>query len=361
VYYKEYEILNYSPKFFVEVVDIQKYLWPAYTDNTAGYLKWKFEDNPFNKKFLGIVALYRGEVVGFIGLFVTRWRIGNKKDCILMLSPSDICVHPDHRKKGLFSAMTAFTVGEFENTAYKAFIGLSINTSSGIVYQKMGWPKIADRTSARQYSITGLINWALTKKTGKSLLKNKINYGIFGNIEVSNKPRPEDMYSVIVKQKTPDDKIVLCKDIDFLKWRFLNIRRKYFFYYHWKNGSIDGYVVIETVDNSTSGHVLDYAETENGIIHELLQYIIRKRHFDILSAWNFNLREEFYQTLESLGFSATNLLVRMEKKFPSEFPMLPVFVKPAKKTCKEEDWFIEGIDIRDIKNWEINRICSDIT
>jgi hypothetical protein len=92
-----------------------------------------------------------------------------------------------------------------------------------------------------------------------------------------------------------------------------------------------------------------------------LHYIIRKRHFDILSTWNFNLREDFSQTLESLEFSTTNLLGRIEKKFPSEFPALPVFVRPVKKIYKEEDWFIEGIDIRDIKNWEINRICSDNT
>jgi len=36
-------------------------------------------------------------------------------------------------------------------------------------------------------------------------------------------------------------------------------------------------------------------------------------------------------------------------------------VRPVKKTVKEEDWFIEGIDIRNINNWEINGICSDNT
>lgn len=359
--YKDYEIVNYSPEFFTEIVGLQKYLWPTYTGTTATYLKWKFEENPINKKFLGVVALYRGKVVGFKGFFVTRWRIGNKRDDILMLSPADICVHPDHRKKGLFSAMTNFAIEEYENTQYKVFIGLSINTSSGSGYQKMGWPKIADRTSTRQYTLAGLINWALANKTGRSLYKHQINYDRFGNIEVSDKPKPYKMHSVIMKQKALDNKITLFKDADFFKWRFHNIRRKYFFYYHWKNESINGYVVIETVDNSTSGHILDYAETENGALRELLHYIIRKRHFDILSTWNFNLREDFSQTLESLEFSTTNLLGRIEKKFPSEFPALPVFVRPVKKIYKEEDWFIEGIDIRDIKNWEINRICSDNT
>ncbi len=359
--YGEYEIANYSPEFFPEVVEIQKYLWPKYTSNTAEYLKWKFENNPINRKFLGVVALDKGKVIGFNGLFVTRWRVGNKNDQILMLSQADISVHPDHRKKGLFTAMTEYAVEKFESTEFKAFIGLSINTSSGVAYRKMSWPKITDRTSVRQTSLSGMLNWRLVQKTGKSLLKLRINYGTSGNIEVSNKPRPEDMYSVVTQQKILDDKITLFRDVDFFKWRFQNVRRKYFFYYCLKNESIDGYVVIETADDSTSGHILDYAEAEDGAINEILHYIVRERHFDMLSAWNFSLREDFGRTLKSLRFSTTNLPAIIEKLFPHEFPLLPVFVRPTKKLYKEEDWFIESIDIRDIKNWEIKRICSDNT
>jgi len=361
VHYKKYEIINYRNEFFTEVVDLQKYLWPNYESSARRYLKWKFEDNPLTKKPFAIVALYKNKVVGFNGFFATRWRIGNKNDKILMLSPADICVHPDHRKKGLFTAMTMLAAEEYEKTPYKTFIGLSINTSSGAGYKKMGWPKIADRTSLRQHNLIGLINWFLISKTGRGFYKHQISYGKFGNIEISNKSKPEGMAAVIVKQKPPDNKIALFKDTSFFKWRFQNIRRSYTFYYHLNNRIIDGYVVIETADKSTSGHIVDYAETENGVIYELLRYVIAKKHFDILSVWNINLRKDIYRTLKNLNFSRKNLLGKIEKKFPSEFPMLPVFVRPVKKTVKEEDWFIEGIDIRNINNWEINGICSDNT
>ena len=361
LHYKDYEIINYRNEFLQQTADLQKYLWPNYESNTLAYLKWKFKDNPLTKKPFAIVALYKNKVVGFNGFFATRWRIGNKNDKILMLSPADICVHPDHRKKGLFTAMTMFAVEKYEKTPYKTFIGLSINTSSGAGYKKMGWPKIADRTSMRQYNLIGLVNWVLINKTGRNLHKHQITYGKFGNIEISNKSRPEEMSAVAAKQKTLDNKITLFKDTSLFKWRFQNIRRSYTFYYHLNNETIDGYAVIETVDNSTSGHIVDYAEAKNGVIYELLRYAVAKKHFDILSIWDVNLRKDIYRALKNLNFSTKNLLGKIEKKFPSEFPMLPVFVRPIKKTVKEEDWFIEGIDIRNINNWEINGICSDNT
>jgi GNAT superfamily N-acetyltransferase len=361
MHYRDYEITNYSDEFLTQAADLQQYLWPSYKDKNKSYLKWKYEDNPLTNKPSAIIALYKGKVVGFNGYFVTRWRVANKNDKILILSSADICVHPAHRRKGLFTAMTRAAIEEYEKGPYKAFLGLSSNTSSGRGYEKMGWPRIADRTSVRRYYLTGLLNWTFINKVGKSIYKHHINFGKFGEFEVSDKPRAKEMYSIIKKQKLYDNKIALFKDEKFFKWRFQNNRRKYTFYYHWNNETIDGYVVIETSDNSTSGHIVDYAEAEDMVLYKILSYVIKKRHFDILSTWSFGLRDDFAKTLKSLHFSSNNLLSKIEKTFRSEFPSLPVFVRPVKKQYTEEDWFIEGLDIRDINNWEINGICSDNT
>jgi len=361
VHYKDYEIINYRSEFLQQAADLQKYLWPNYRDKNASYLKWKYEDNPLTNKPTAIIALYKGKVVGFNGFFATQWKIANKNDKILILSSADISVHPDHRRKGLFTAITKTAIEEYEKGPYKAFIGLSSNTSSGAGYEKMGWPRIAERTSIRRYYLTGLLNWILINKTGRSLYKHYINFGKFDNIEVSDKPKAKEMYTVIKKQKTFSNKITLFKDEEFFKWRFQNNRRKYTFYYHWKDKTINGYVVVETSDNSTSGHIVDYAEAEDMVLYKIVSYIITKKHFNILSTWSFGLRSDFAKTLKSLHFSSNNLLNRIEKTFKNEFPSLPVFVRPVKKRYTEKDWLIEGLDIRDIKNWEINGICSDNT
>jgi GNAT superfamily N-acetyltransferase len=360
LHHNEYEILSYSNEFFPEVIDLQKYLWPSYTKTMQNYFKWKFQDNPINRSPFGVVALFQGRVVGFKGFFVTRWAI-ETSDNVLMLSPADICVHPEHRKKGLFKSMNDFAIEEYENSEYRAFIALSVNTSSSARYGKMGWIKIASRVNLRQYKLSGLINWIYSNRTGKSLHKQRVKYGKFNNIEVSNEPRPEEMHNILISQKNPINKITLFEDLDFLKWRFLNIRRKYFFYYRFTNEKLDGYLIIENADNSTSGHIMDFAEKNEGTIIKLLEYVVKENHFDILSIWNINLNNKLSKILEDLHFSTNNLIGKIEKKFHSEFPALPIMVRPIKKIVKEDDWFIQGIDIRDINNWQIRRICSDNT
>ena len=227
--------------------------------------------------------------------------------------------------------------------------------------RKDGVPRIAERTSTRRYYLTGLLNWILINRTGRSLYKSRIDFGKFGNIEISDKPKAKDMDTVIKKQKTFSNKIALFKDEEFFKWRFQNNRRKYVFYYYWENKTINGYVVIETSDNSTSGHIVDYAESEDMALYKTISYIITQKHFDILSTWSFALRNDFSKILKNLHFSSNNLLNKTEKTFRNEFPSLPVFVRPVRKICTGKDWLVEGLDIRNIKNWEINGICSDNT
>jgi len=38
---------------------------------------------------------------------------------------------------------------------------------------------------------------------------------------------------------------------------------------------------------------------------------------------------------------------------------LPVLIRPVRKRYTEPDWTIEGLDIRNIKNWHMTEICSD--
>jgi hypothetical protein len=47
---------------------------------------------------------------------------------------------------------------------------------------------------------------------------------------------------------------------------------------------------------------------------------------------------------------------RIEKKRMGE---LPVLVRPIRGDDSEDDWRVEGVDIRNIENWKITEICSD--
>jgi GNAT superfamily N-acetyltransferase len=103
--FDEYEILLYHSEFFPQVVDLLKYLLGNDHNTNRDYFKWKYDDNPYTESPLGIMALYKGTVVGFRGYFATRFQIKGKNDKIISLCPGDTCVHPDHRRKGLSVTM----------------------------------------------------------------------------------------------------------------------------------------------------------------------------------------------------------------------------------------------------------------
>jgi hypothetical protein len=114
VTHSEYSIEPYRVELAGEVADLLRSLVGPQIEENFSYLKWKYHDNPYSDRPLGIVALYGGRVVGFRGYFATRWQIPEKSDRILILGPGDTCVHPDHRMKGLSIRMGNRAMEDFE-------------------------------------------------------------------------------------------------------------------------------------------------------------------------------------------------------------------------------------------------------
>ena len=71
----DYETRRYRSEFFPQVVDQLQYLLGNDHNNNRSYFKWKYDDNPYTESPLGIMALYKGKVVGFRGYFATRFQI----------------------------------------------------------------------------------------------------------------------------------------------------------------------------------------------------------------------------------------------------------------------------------------------
>ena len=76
----------------------------------------------------------------------------------------------------------------------------------------------------------------------------------------------------------------------------------------------------------------------------------------MLSIYHFSVSDEFREKLADMGFRASGLARRLEHKKTGE---LPVLIRPVRKSYTETDWKIEGLDIRNINNWQMTEICSD--
>ena len=350
-----YNLISYRPEFKHQVVSLMQFLWGSNTESNGSYFKWKYEDNPYTESPLGIVVLQKGGVVGFRGYFATRLEVGEKNNNFIALFPGDTCVHPDHRRSGLSMAMGNLAMKEYAKR-YRLFLNTSCTRSSLPGYQKMGFFSLSPKVYLTRYSFLGLIKYILAARENLPLSASQIQFGKFDNILVSNQPSPEAMSSLVAAQNKKASVIRLSQGEDYFRWRFSNPLNKYVFYYSIKEDIPTAYVVMGISPNNQHGYILDYAEKEGSALREIFRYVIKVKHFNLLSIYNFCLDNTLRHALKGLGFKTHSLVRIIERKLHGELPLL---IRPVKESLMESDFFIEGIDSRKIENWSLKPICSD--
>ena len=351
----DYDIRHYQSEFYPQVIYLLKYLLGNDYDNNREYFKWKYHDNPYTELPLGIMTLYKGDVVGFRGYFATRFRINGKNDNIISLCPGDTCVHPDHRRKGLSVAMGNKAAEEYTEK-YSFFLNLTSTKISLPGYLRMGFFPLAPKAYLTRCSMGGLVRFLYHAKRKCERTPERIMYGPFDDVIVSQKPRPKEMNALIEEQRVGSDKILLYQDENFFKWRFLNKHNQYLFLYRVKNKVTTGYVVIRMSPNKRRGFIVDYAQSDESSIERILRFIIKAGYFDVLSIYHFSLIKDVEHTVQDLGFKKVGLIRVVEKKINGELPLL---IRPVKQNYSHNDFFVEDLDLRKIENWYIKGICSD--
>lgn len=355
VNYNGYEISQYRPHLMSQVVNVLRYLWGDDHNRNLSYFRWKYDENPYTEHPLGIVALHKGKVIGFRGYFATRWQIYEKKDTIIVLCPGDTCVHPDHRRKRLSLAMGNMAMYEYASK-YRVFLNLSAGKNSVPGYLRMGFIPLFDKVYMTRCNLFALVRFILTANKSTKSYGGKIAFGDFGDIEVRDCPRPEEMHAVISRQEYKDQRIILYQDEEFFSWRYNNKMYKYVFYYCRQDNITTGYIVLRITKNARRAYIVDYAANDSKTLRKMLKFIIKMKHFDILSIYHFSLEGNFVQIFNNLHFKTNGLIQIIERKSRGEWPLL---VRPVKRNYAESDCFIEELDIRRIENWAIKAICSD--
>ena len=74
--------------------------------------------------------------------------------------------------------------------------------------------------------------------------------------------------------------------------------------------------------NNRRGNVLDYAENDGKALDSIFRYVIKMRHFDIFSIYNFGLNDKLLHILKDLRFNINGLTQKIERFFDGEWPLL---------------------------------------
>ena len=349
-----YEILPYDSERFLKVIDLVKYFSGGDFEKAAAQFRWKYLEAPGQDPVPGIIALCKGEVVGFRGLLSQRWCVPGKKEEIKILATGDNIVHPNHRRKGISSLMRSFSL-RFYEARHNLFLSLSSAKISASIHKKLGSAVVTHRSYANRYGIIGLTRFVLRSKRSiqSSCHENLIRDG---NILVASQPFSHEMASTSHYRIANSSCLELVRDEHFFDWRFKNPRYRYSFYYHIENNKILGYMVIRLSNVSSRGYIFDYGAGSTESYKEILRYIIGSGRFGVLSIWGMTLPNDLRTALRFCGFKRNCLLRIVENRLKGEMPIL---VRPVGRTPNEKDWFVGGIDTRKAGSWHFSQICSD--
>jgi hypothetical protein len=220
----------------------------------------------------------------------------------------------------------------------------------------MGFVPLVPKTYLTRCTALGLLKLIWKEKTRFRWQPGRIAFGEFHDVAVSDRPKPEDMQTVVLSEVPNPDRITLWQDEDFFRWRFDNTRKTYVFYYWRTNHVTRGYMVVGVSLITGRGYILDYAQTEDTAIENILRYALKMKHFPVLSIDNFGLSDSFSETLARLHFKRNSLIRTIERRIKGELPLL---LRPVRRKYVESDFFVKGMDTRKVENWKIKGICAD--
>lgn len=283
-----YEALPYRPEFKLQVEALLRGFWSDDPEENLSYFEWKYEDNPHAETPLGIVALHEGEIVGYRGYFACRFEVRGKNDDIRVLVPGDTFVSPAHRRRGLSVLMGNLAKQEYAQR-HPLFLNMTCSRQSLPGYRRMGFLSLATKAYLTRASLFASARAILFNRTGVPTHRRVIEYGRFGQIEVSTEPRPAEMAAIAAAQRDETDRIRLFQDERFFRWRFRNPQSRYLFYYAMDGDRPTGYVVIGATPDSGRAFILDIAQEDETAVRTILEYVITAKPFDVLSIYGFGL------------------------------------------------------------------------
>lgn len=104
------------------------------------WVEWRFQENPYINHVPVFVATNGGDVVATRPFFVLRMRVDDTET--LALLTVDTMVHPDHRRRGLFTTLTEKSI-EFYAPREPSFVFNQPAAAARPGFANLGWRELA--------------------------------------------------------------------------------------------------------------------------------------------------------------------------------------------------------------------------
>lgn len=320
-------------------------LWHFPYEERLAYFNWKFEQNPYTESPLGFVCVDGDKVIAFRGYMLQPISIKDKVYYNAALA--DTVTDSSYRRMGLFSRITKFSIEELEKDAS---IIASTNSSSGGPtlngYLKLGWQPLVERKNLFSFSWRSLFP---KKDVSTECSTDKGTYRICMSADCC----AVEM-GLLAQNKISRQYFSVHTDEEYIKWRFANPHAEYRFFYYYEKEHLCAYAVIKLV-GTRKYDVVDFQFEEEKQLCRLVNYMHRWLHPLFILHWTVNQNAVINKSPWKYNFISLQFLLKRIAKFN----VPPFLIRTAKSLQQEQDWFVEGVDMRDNQNWDLHKIVAD--
>lgn len=323
------------------------------------WFSWKYEANPYVDHVPIVVAELEGDLVGARPFFGLSMAVAGRQ--YTALQPGDTMVHPDHRRKGLFTRMTERAIDRYEREEPAFFFNFP-NDRSLKGYLKLGWHRVgtlprsyrvndptrvlASRYDDRRLAVAGTVATRLV--AGYDRLREAVAPAPRDVPIRREETVPADVLASIYRRGVPEE-IHAVRDEQFYEWRFDNPDWEYTTYYT-EDRTVGAVVGASASSGPDVTRIVDVVPlTRRGGTDQLVALLDR-----ILAA----------HSESALFVAPTSVLppsVLRGFGFLSEgTPPLSLLTDGRAHVVRSlGEWELRGIDVREPNNWQITFAETD--
>jgi GNAT superfamily N-acetyltransferase len=294
---------------------------------------WEYRDNPAGQMIA--VEDWQGQIVGHMAWVPTRMKVDTK---IVMGSQAvDLVVHPEFRRHGIFLAIGRLLAKEAEKQSNEVTYGFP-NKPAHPGHLKYGWFDVCevpllvkpfdlhetDLFESNRFmqllSNNKLIGKLIPSTLRTVLVTLSFFSRIFNRVQATNDSENYTIHTVesfdnkfddFWKDVTRDYTIIVCRDKEFLNWRYCKRpTTKYTVFVAEENSRILGYIVMRIDDRKKMGYIVDilaYSYRKRVIQSLILKAIeyFRKENVGLVACWMLKSNPSanvYYRILIAQGF-----------------------------------------------------------
>ncbi|MEN6554383.1 MAG: GNAT family N-acetyltransferase [Methanobacterium sp.] len=333
--------------------DLIKFL--AFFYNSLDYeerkrlFEWRYENNPYTKYPYIYLAFDKEEIVGFRAFVIQKFTLKDKE--FLLGTPADAVVHPQYRRKGIFSKLTEFALSDmYQNSNVRFLVSLSANDASEAGNVKLGFVPIGRR---KYMFLVSTLN-ALKTSFRDNVFQNKYSVSLKEDIkiEISKELRSKEI-SKLMNKFLDKNKIRNVKDVVFYEWAWGSSPYEYTYAYCTRKNELVGYICLEK-KSSFLYSLIEYGYTEPKFLHQLIKTTSKKLSIPLLRLYIFTKNQNEISMFNNYGFQGEN---NISMKLFKKINLLKIddgagmLIKPISEDTKNEDFMIDNEDTRLSHNW----------